>query len=217
MKFKFGFTLSELLMALAIIGIIAALTVPATVNRYQRSTQLAQLKKIYTNLEHNLTLLQSENYRGTFLNSRVGDGSDIEGFFNDYYSVKRKCDNAFTPCFANSYRSIDGTNSGSFPVFNGFAVQLDDDSSIYIETSDQGANVRVDVNGPEPPNIGGRDLFHFVIYDDYSIDEGATPTDKRDGTAQQDRTELFNTNCISSFVGLGCFGKILNDDWKMNY
>lgn len=78
------------------------------------------------------------------------------------------------------------------------------------------AKVYIDVNGPDLPNIYGRDMFTFNIYEDFSIDNISPVTIKyNDATAE--RNTLFKNNCKTSTTGEGCFGKILNDNWQMNY
>ena len=61
------------------------------------------------------------------------------------------------------------------------------------------ATVYMDVNGSEPPNIGGRDMFMFQI-DNYTIVDNAN-----------------ESSCLTSSVGEGCLKKIINDKWKIKY
>ena len=53
MKLKlknFAFTLAEVLITLAIIGVVAAMTIPTLINNYQKKQTVTQLKKAYTTL-----------------------------------------------------------------------------------------------------------------------------------------------------------------------
>ncbi|MDE6137868.1 MAG: type II secretion system GspH family protein [Candidatus Gastranaerophilales bacterium] len=45
-----GFTLSEILITLGIVGIVAVLTVPGVMKNYQNRLYTAQLEKIYAQL-----------------------------------------------------------------------------------------------------------------------------------------------------------------------
>lgn len=74
--------------------------------------------------------------------------------------------------------------------------------------------VYLDTNGPDTPNIGGRDMFTFNIYEDFSIDE-VSPTEIKNATVN--RNTLFDNNCKTSSVGKGCFNKLIIDKWEMNY
>lgn len=245
-----GFTLSEALIALAIIGVISALTIPNVVANYQRQAFINGLKKNYIDLQDNLTTMQTENYRrqrlsGSMLDRRgsgflIGNSRTVSQtagtFFTTYYKINRDCGTDTQPCFASTYTSLNGNNTENFTCTNGYSVLLANGSAIClvppradttrycttfggctISVSDfPHANVYIDVNGPDLPNIGGRDMFTFNIYEDFSLDE-VSPDNVKAGTAEADRNNLFNNNCTSSATGVGCFGKILNDNWEMNY
>ena len=47
---KFGFTLSEVLITLGIIGIVAVLTIPAVMKNYRNRLYVAQLQKTYAQI-----------------------------------------------------------------------------------------------------------------------------------------------------------------------
>ena len=219
MKVLRGFTLSELVVTLAVVGIIAALTVPGLVQHYQRDTQVTMLKKVYMNLQDNLSFMQTENIGLRFDKSLLGEESpDVEKFFDDYYNVTLKCGRNPSSCFAPQYKNIrKSVLNTDFSDDNTYCVQFKDSSSMcIIPQSALPATVFVDVNGPDKPNVVGRDMFSFHIYDDFSVDV-VPPDVVAGGTATAARENLFNNDCLGSYYGTGCFGKILNDDWKMNY
>ena len=45
---KHAFTLSETLITLGILGMVASMTLPAVVNKYQEKVTVTKLKKIYS-------------------------------------------------------------------------------------------------------------------------------------------------------------------------
>ena len=47
---KKGFTLSEILITLTIVGVVAALTVPAVMKNYRNRLYVAQLQKTYAQI-----------------------------------------------------------------------------------------------------------------------------------------------------------------------
>lgn len=225
-KHFFGFTLSETLMALAIVGIVSALTVPTLVKNYQKHAYLLSLQKTYAELQQNLTIFQTENYRnrtiyGSRLHLQTGYTVDTTAgyFFKNYYKINKDCGTTAQPCFAASYSSINGGTETAFSCSNGYSVQLPSSAAICLIPApdlDHPAVIYLDTNGADAPNIGGRDMFTFNIYEDYSIDV-VNPDAIKDATAEADREELYNDNCLTSTTGVGCFGKILNENWKMNY
>ena len=62
-KFKFAFTLSEVLITLGIIGIVAAMTLPSLVAKYKEKQRVTQLKKAYSVL--NQAFMMAVNDYGT--------------------------------------------------------------------------------------------------------------------------------------------------------
>ncbi len=226
-----GFSLSEVLIATAIIGIIAAITIPTVVASYQKQTMLSLLQKTYLELGENLMILSTEAYNKTFYQSLLSlQGRSIANtagkfFMGDadekgYYSVIKDCETTAQPCFADTYANLNGTKNEAFSCSEGYNVLIKSGTAMCIIPADGGnpAEVHVDVNGPEGPNIGGRDMFTFYIYDDYSIDEKDIGPDKiKDNTAKDAREALYTKSCKVSTIGEGCFGKLLNDNWKMNY
>ncbi len=230
---NFGFTLSEMLIAVSIVGIIVAITVPTVISHYQEKSFLTMLRKNYVELLQNLTVLQTEQYNKTFYDSRLilngGSVDDTAGYFlTEFFDLTRDCGTDTQPCFADSYRSINNSTKHDFTCEDGYSVILKSGASMCIVPGNKGSvgntppRVYVDVNGIERPNIGGRDMFTFFIYDFDCIDDGRTslyigPTKIKDGTAENTRNMLFSTSCKNSYVGEGCFGKLLNENWKVNY
>lgn len=56
-----AFTLSEVLMTLGIIGVVAALTIPVLIKKYEQMQTLSQLQKAYTSLSAAFNQAQTEN------------------------------------------------------------------------------------------------------------------------------------------------------------
>ena len=56
MNKKRGFTLSEVLVTMGVIGVIAALTVPTLVNNYQRKAFAIQARKAVLDIENQVDM-----------------------------------------------------------------------------------------------------------------------------------------------------------------
>lgn len=219
-----GFTLSEALVALAIVGIVVALTVPNVINNYQKKSFAIAAKKNYLNIQESLLRLQTENYRnksifGTTLQKQDGQEltDNVGKFLTENFRINNDCGETAQPCFAPTYRAIDSSSETAFSC-DGYSVSLSNGASVcMIPASISPINpvtVYLDTNGPDTPNIGGRDMFTFNIYEDFSIDE-VSPTEIKNATVN--RNTLFDNNCKTSSVGKGCFNKLIIDKWKMNY
>lgn len=233
-----GFTLNEALIAVAIVGIVAALTIPNVVSNYQRKAFALAAKKNYTTIQENLAELQTVNYRnksmfGTILQIKDGESLDdnVGKFLTEYFKVNKNCGDTAQPCFAATYRSI---NSGTQIAFScdGYSVTISNGASLCmipasisdmeLFSPDGNKIVRVeapvtvflDTNGPDAPNTGGRDMFTFKIYEDFSIDE-FSPDDIKNATANRDT--YFNNNCKTSYLGQGCFSRLISNKWEMDY
>src|SRR5574344_1720591 len=81
-----GFTLAEVLMVLAIIGVLAAMTIPTLLQRSQEKATVSRLKKVYSTL--------STAYRSAIYDngSPAGDwASDAPGVLANYLKISKNC------------------------------------------------------------------------------------------------------------------------------
>lgn len=104
----------------------------------------------------------------------------------------------------NGFVSLGGSNK--FKTVNGINIEL------YIDT-----------NGAQGPNIGGRDMFHVYIQPDGRIyDEanvfGAVCEHRPNGDGcLLNPGEEVKEECLTSAFGSGCFARLLDNNWEMNY
>ncbi len=56
-----AFTLAEVLITLAIIGVVAALTIPTVIINYQKKMYVTQLKKVYNNLTNGFKTIMADD------------------------------------------------------------------------------------------------------------------------------------------------------------
>lgn len=226
-----GFTLGEILVTLAIVGTISALTMPSLIANYQKTANVTKLRKIYVEMGQAIDLLMTDEGKSslasTSLNNPNGDltHSETAGkFLKTYLNVAKDCGEN-NDCFASSYIAPSGgtvsLDCGGYSVItsSGYTVCMREPHNGYP------AFVIVDVNGPDKPNSVGRDAFSFDIYNDGSIDEKVNPHIKRTYSAADlqskratNASRCYNNSTLEAAkYAAGCFTRILNSNWKMDY
>lgn len=210
---KKAFTLSELLIALTIVGVIAVLTVPNVIkNAYQR-TYVAALQTTYNQLSNALNeamLKQGITDVIDFDFPLEGDDdTQVHEFMKTYLDIQKDCGNSITGCFAPSYKDIDEGRSRSDMIQSGNYAILKNGVALGIE-EDFEKNVYIDVNNIDPPNVMGRDFFPLHITSDGQL----TTKDLYKMEVLGDMAR----DC-SSFDGYfyTCFDYLQQNNWKMDY
>ena len=181
-----GFTLAEVLLTLGIIGVVAALTIPAVIQNYQAIVLHAQLKKSYSTLQQALERMSVD--RG----ERVKAGDfPVWSFarpYSEYFNTVLYCGN--TGCVGQESEDIEGegmqyviANYKTYSKSRNVATDtLDDgqfmvyDGTLYMIENPNPQNlpghlfVTVDVNGYKRlPNAWGHDMFTFQIMSDGKV------------------------------------------------
>lgn len=242
-----AFTLAEILIVLGIIGIIAESTIPSLLASFQKTVYVTQLKVVYTQLSQAIVQMMADEgvMKVSDTNTLTAEESEdpvnpnvinrAGGFLKRYFKVIKDCGTAIpSPCFASAYSSIDRSVVG--PPACSYGVIIASGASICMgvpASKFYPGDLFVDVNGPKKPNIAGRDFFLISYYYDGSLDDGVTPECRKGRinsnglicsgvapNAEQYRQARFSnvfSGCVASYYGMGCFGKILNDGWKMDY
>ena len=149
-----AFTLAEVLIALVIIGVIAAITVPTIIANSKRSETSGRLKKFYSTLTQSATRAYA-----------LGDSWEIwcEEASKDYDTSTRT-----TSEFANTHLlphlsvSKTGVENGKYTIY------LSDGTNFYI-TKEQCLHFFFDSNGGKAPNKSGRDQYRYTYCPD-SVD-----------------------------------------------
>ena len=172
-----AFTLAEVLITLAIIGVVAALTISPTIKDYRRHQVEAALKKNYSVLSQALIRAQTD----------YGQMSTWDEFQQDYIQEKDSFD--FTEKYVIPYLKLISYEKKSLKNMNydknmsyltvnhlGYILHLADGTiyvihsygpSQYIEHNTLiysyvgFIEVMVDINGYKKPNQGGKDIFFF--------------------------------------------------------
>ncbi len=224
-KSKMGFTLSEVLITLGIIGIVAMLTIPAVVKNYRNKLYAAQLKRTYGMIEDAVQSIMADEHATSFSETTAGvpsaepDGDFPEGkgayyFLNKYFkTIKTGCnatENDTNQCRASAYASPGGEVSDLI-LYGDYCAQTTNGAticSIYNEGNNN-TTIMIDVNGPADPNIAGRDAFTFNILSDGSMADWSSDGDDCG-------TKTHEAGHIADYAS-GCITKIIEDGWEMKY
>ena len=246
-KSKAAFTLAEVLITLGIIGVVAAMTMPALVANYQKKSLATQTQKFYSMMSQAVkqymadegvddlrnTPLASDNYEDSASPEAI---ASIRDFVTKYLKVAEECDHDANNCFAEKYRAWDGgeTEYGNFTTkadrYYRRDYVLTDGSVIRIGYTFGSAPIElfVDVNGKKGPNRVVYDLWNMDIFYDGVIDESWVGPECRgryeygkwygceEQSAYEKREEHFEERCKEGVYG-GCFGHLLNNNFKFDY
>lgn len=217
---KNAFTLSEMIVVIAVLGLISVLITPNIVTGVQKKEQLSALKTVNSAIHDAITQTMIEERVTNLTNSTLGDSA--EDFLNKYFKVKINCKDKYSNCLADSYSSLDKSNSVSATNMmqkkDFRCITTDSDAVVCIttmsadtETKHGKSVVVVDINGKNGPNINGRDLFNFEIYSDGKIG------DRYELRKSDEQITSCTSNAATAGYGGNCYGKIIADGWKMDY
>ena len=158
LKKQAAFTLAEVLITLGIIGIVAALTMPALIQNHKKSEASARLKKFYSTMQQ--AILLSENDNGSAKQWTKVDSIEKDpdtGLYDD-------ADAENTEIYFNTYlkKYLKYLKTEKDEETNLFKVMLTDGSS-FLMRNGSCIDFIFDYNGDKFPNAEGRDRYRFVI------------------------------------------------------
>lgn len=183
-----AFTLAEVLITLAIIGIVAALTIPTLISNFQKRSYVSALQKSYATLQNGFKLMlatEGVDYleQTKFFKEADADWIDdkdpiidsINNNLSKYFKIVDAGQVGETGNLSEmEYYWVDG--SDGFGTYAGdHYFQLQNGTIVYVNgvgTTNYGmcgriakVGLSIDVNGVTGPNTYGRDLFHIEIGD----------------------------------------------------
>jgi len=227
-----AFTLAEVLITLAIIGIIAAITIPSIVANHQKRALETQFAKAYRTLSQAVNLAIAEHgdiSTWEWKDSYTNEEKDkfVKKYFLPYLNYTKFCNTKKTTgrCFHDHiYGHINGTPYSRFYVDTYPQVQLADGSlvqfTLWNSSTGSSMTIYVDINGYKKPNIIGRDLFAFGLYDKSGefLPMGINKGDYDEATnSYAKRTRESALQICKSTDSHACAAVIVQDGFKMNY
>ena len=235
-----AFTLAEVLITLGIIGVVAALTMPALITKYQKQQTVVQLKKAVSTLEQAIISAQavhgSDNVvlQGN-LNLSTQEGKDtlykmrddfVDTYLLPYMKVLKDCgDIRAHKCEYYYYTSLDKQmrlpvhiNDRSFITTDGVLYSISGDNTI---DKDENGNeflrsmpyffVLIDLNESKGPNIAGRDVFIM------KIDTNGNASMWGKGKTRDDLKNSVNWGCSNRDTLRGYCGTLIQQDgWQIS-
>lgn len=213
---KSAFTLAEVLITLGIIGVVAAMTLPAIVHNYKKQEIEAKLKKFYTTMSQAVKMSEIENGPAFYWSKspRIDDGNGGNGGNAGNRDGVLAFYNTYLAKYLKKTAEIDkGGTSISVMFADGTAVRI---GSGYC------FDIHFDYNGAKPPNTQGVDMFDFLLCTEEGYNAGLlrnrqNPFDayfpshcNRKGCTREQLISSCKSNPIS------CSSLIMYDGWKIN-
>lgn len=179
---KSGFTLAEVLITLGIIGVVAALTIPVLLQKYEEKVTVTKVKKMYSILSNAYELAKIEygDISQWGVSSEPKKAAlDIREKFEKYLKYTKLCDNTndLKECgvadviYKNDDKAVDVISPSIKNNFLSVGMLLADGSSLWYHYSGRGV-IYYDVNGLKNPNSFGRDIFGFEIHNNKQLQAG---------------------------------------------
>lgn len=216
---KKGFTLAEVLITLGIIGIIAALTFPALIQKYKEKQTITSLKKVYSILSQ--AILSAEAEKGELKdlitsNNSPENAAILYNYLKDYLKVSKDCGTQ-EGCFTKGpIKTLDGRLYNEYDKnMNEYRIILSDGMALmfYIYQNcpeNLCGNIKVDINNFKGEYTFGRDVFVFNIINNHIFPTGI----------QEDIMAPFEENCNrkskSNSNGDSCTGWVIVNE-NMDY
>jgi len=223
------------LITLAIIGVVAAITIPSIVVNHQKKALEAQFAKTYRTLTQaiNLSIAEHGEIGDWDWESLDGNGEGTVNFLKTYIlsnlNVAKFCESGVKGCYSTDiYKNLKGENWGALSNAR-ISVLLADGTTINFLPSGNTCNknktmclnLRIDINGFKKPNTVGLDYHEFLFFPatnellPHGINQH-TYDESIQGYPKNTR-ETINARCNKNSDGFFCPARLLLDGFKINY
>lgn len=228
-----AFTLAEVLITLGIIGVVAALTIPALINKTQNAEFVNAFLKDYSVLQQASKMIIND-YDGSIKNVFTSSQTLADAFASKL-NVAQSCANGAAngvcwPQLTNIKTLAGNLDFTSNYNDNAPTLMLKDGSIIRVYTwffdstcsnvpinfggTSEGecAIIHIDVNGLKKPNQLGRDIFEMALFPIH----GLLPNGIQGSDDDYKAWGSCSTTYTNGDSGCGCAAKVLNEH-AMNY
>jgi prepilin-type N-terminal cleavage/methylation domain-containing protein len=216
---KAAFTLAEVLITLAIVGVVAAITIPTLVQKNKERVTVTKVKATYSKLSQALRFAIAENGEVNgwdfALEGNIVSANSFFEYLRPYLKIAQDCgSNRTNICSISTLYQLNDISLHSYPGSGYYEFILNDGVKVWfrvnVSTNSQAActdgddstkNVCalfwIDTDGANTKNVLGKDVFVFYIMKD-----GIIPHQ--------------STSCGLEKSGWGCAKYILSNG-NMNY
>ena len=160
---KKALTIGELLVTMAIIGVIAILVLPSFLKDYHNKLYVTRLKKMYEMIELAVNQACMDNNVSYFGQTPYVQNDNYQEFLDKYFKKTSKNNTKF---FANSYGII-GTNrtfNNTISENDAYAKLAGGETITYsCDKSSNYCEFNVDINSTDGPNVAGKDYFLMSV------------------------------------------------------
>jgi len=227
--------LAEVLITLAIIGIVAAITIPSIVANHQKKELETRYAKIYSTVMHAINMAIAENggiESWEWVDQNVPNDLEIkitEKYFLPYLNVMKFCPNDKSEgCFPDvTYKALNGADWANLNKRDNPKALLADGSSIafnYVNNCFTSGNrcliLQIDTNGARKPNVVGYDLHEINFYPQTGE---ILPAGVYKNNSYNEDTKSFyryseeESRSMCKADGFYCSGIVIQDGFKINY
>ncbi len=156
---KNGFTMAEVLITIGIIGLVAAMTFPSIVGKYQKKVAVERLKKVYNVISQAVTMSINDYDDVEYWDFELSAQEFMDTYLSPHFQ-KLVIEDPLEPRYSKTYILPDGTKFYGW-MFKNPHPEYHDITTYY--------QITVDINGNQNPNRLGRDTFVYYIFPKKSI------------------------------------------------
>lgn len=220
---KRGFTLAEVMIAMALIGVISSLTIPTFIANSRNKTNATRLAATVSMVESAFTAMiagetvndlsetafgasQSEENLGKYikLSGSKTALADFYGTSSPFVTLERA---GSQPAVTRIFQA----KNGALLIYNADAVSAATAESNDSPVPGSLGRLTIDVNGAAKPNVWGRDVFYFRIGNDGILyPAGGDNFTKLDSTGSA-------FNCTPGSRDQGCTARLVENGYEVDF
>ena len=209
------------MITLGIIGIVAALTIPALIGNYKKQETLSRLKKAYTIINQALKMSEIDNGEYEYWEDGQALGADVylQKYWLPYFNVLKICYSPEECSYTSKFPYTELSGAQSALQFSGEKNRIPfitNDGIVYIISiaiggdantpGEKSSLIYIDINGSKKPNVIGKDVFVFQRVNG----KGILPL-------YYDKSEnAINSSCSKTSNGNACAAKLIRNGWKFS-